>query len=132
MNPNSSLSKKSFKKGLMLYVKITLIFALLFTLLNQNFSLIAIGYTVLISAMYSFGLGFAQGALNDFLSNKWDWVEHTNTRIWAGIISTIAYTIPIVLLINYVNFIIISGNNPDRFFSGSYLWQHIFYIILSF
>ena len=132
MNSNSGMTKRQFKEGVIVSLKITLIFALLFTLINQNFSLKAIGYTLLISAMYSFGLGFAQGIINDSLSNKWDWIEHTNTRIWAGIVTTILYTVPAVLLIDYVNFIVISGHNIDRFFSGRYLWQHVFYIILSF
>ena len=132
MNSNSSIAKRQLKEGVIVSLKITLIFALLFTLINQNFSLKAIGYTLLISAMYSFGLGFAQGIINDSLSNKWDWIEHTNTRIWAGIVTTVLYTVPVVLLIDYVNFIVISGYNIDRFFSGRYLWQHVFYIILSF
>ncbi|WP_367889153.1 histidine kinase [Polaribacter filamentus] len=132
MNSNSSVAKRQFKEGVIVSLKITLIFALLFTLINQNFSLKAIGYTLLISAMYSFGLGFIQGIINDSLSNKWDWIEHTNTRIWAGIVTTVLYTVPAVLLIDYVNFIVISGHNIDRFFTGAYLWQHIFYIILSF
>ena len=132
MNSNSSVAIRQFKEGVIVSLKITLIFALLFTLINQNFSFKAIGYTLLISAMYSFGLGFIQGIINDSLSNKWDWIEHTNTRIWAGIVTTVLYTVPVVLLIDYVNFIVISGYNVDRFFSGRYLWQHVFYIILSF
>jgi two-component system LytT family sensor kinase len=132
MNSSSSVAKRQFKEGVIVSLKITLIFALLFTLINQNFSLKAIGYTLLISAMYSFGLGFTQGIINDSLSNKWDWIEHTNTRIWAGIVTTVLYTVPAVLLIDYVNFIVISGHNIDRFFSGRYLWQHVFYVILSF
>jgi hypothetical protein len=132
MNSNSGMTKRQFKEGVIVSLKITLIFALLFTLINQNFSFKAIGYTLLISAMYSFGLGFTQGIINDSLSNKWDWIEHTNTRIWAGIITTVLYTVPVVLVINYVNFIVISGNNTDLFFTGASLWQHIFYIILSF
>ncbi|MDA9340086.1 2TM domain-containing protein [Polaribacter sp.] len=132
MNSNSGMTKRQFKEGVIVTLKITLIFALLFTLINQNFSFKAIGYTLLISAMYSFGLGFIQGIINDSLSNKWDWIEHTNTRIWAGIVTTVLYTVPVVLLIDYVNFIVISGYNIDRFFSGRYLWQHVFYIILSF
>jgi len=132
MNSSSSSTIRQFKEGVIVSLKITLIFALLFTLINQNFSFKAIGYTLLISAMYSFGLGFTQGIINDSLSNKWDWIEHTNTRIWAGIVTTVVYTVPAVLLIDYVNFIVISGHNVDRFFSGRYLWQHVFYIILSF
>ena len=132
MNSNSGMTKRQFKEGVIVSLKITFIFALLFTLINQNFSFKAIGYTLLISAMYSFGLGFIQGIINDSLSNKWDWIEHTNTRIWAGIVTTVLYTVPVVLLIDYVNFIVISGYNVDRFFSGRFLWQHVFYIILSF
>jgi two-component system LytT family sensor kinase len=132
MNSNSGMAKRQFKEGVIVSLKITLIFTLLFILINQNFSLKAIGYTLLISAMYSFGLGFAQGIINDSLSKKWDWIEHTNTRIWSGIVTTVLYTVPVVLLIDYVNFIVISGHNIDRFFSGRYLWQHVFYVILSF
>jgi hypothetical protein len=132
MSSSSYLSKRNYKESFIVSVKITLIFALFFTIINQDFSIKAIGYCILISAMYSFGLGFVQGILNDFLSTKWDWVENTNTRIWAGIIATVVYTIPIVLLVNYVNFIIISGNNPNQFFKGAFFWQHVFYIILSF
>ncbi|UAN00063.1 2TM domain-containing protein [Polaribacter litorisediminis] len=132
MIDDSTTAKKSYKDGLIISLKITLIFAVFFTLINQNFSAKAMGYTFLISGMYSFGLGFAQGVINDYLSKKWNWIDHTNTRIWAGIIATIVYTIPIVLAINYVNFILISGNNPDRFFQGNSIWQHVFYVILSF
>jgi uncharacterized protein YpmS len=132
MNSSGVITKVKFKEGVIVSLKITLIFALLFTLINQDFALKAIGYALLISAMYSFGLGFAQGIINDSLSNKWDWIEHTNTRIWAGIVTTVLYTVPVVLLIDYVNFIVISGQNIDRFFLGRSMWQHIFYIILSF
>ena len=132
MNSNSGMTKRQFKEGVIVSLKITLIFALLFTLINQNFSFKAIGYTLLISAMYSFGLGFAQGIINDSLSNKWDWIEHTNTRIWAGIVTTVFYTIPVVLGINYVIWIVIGGADVAMFFSGSSLFIHLFYIIISF
>tara|TARA_B100000795_G_scaffold28827_1_gene19049 strand:- start:602 stop:1963 length:1362 start_codon:yes stop_codon:yes gene_type:complete len=132
MNSNSSEFKRTYKEGIILCLKITLICALIFILINQDFSLKSIGYAVLISAMYSFGLGFFQGMINDYLSKKWDWIEHTNTRIWAGIISTILYTVPAVLFINYINFVVISGSNPDRFFQGNFIWSHFFYVILSF
>lgn len=132
MNSSSSVFKRTYKEGLIASLKITLLFALIFTLINQDFSLKSIGYTFLISAMYSFGLGFFQGMINDYLSEKWDWIEHTNTRIWAGIISTILYTVPAVLCINYINFVVISGSNPDRFFQGNFIWSHVFYVILSF
>ena len=124
--------RNSIKDGVFTSLKITLIFTIVFTLLNQDFSFMAIAHNLLISGMYSFGLGFGQGVINDELSKKWSWVEQTNQRVWIGIIATIAYTIPVVLLINYINFIVINGNNPDNFFSGNNLWVHFFYTILSF
>ena len=124
--------RNSFKDGVFTSLKITLVFTIVFTLFNQDFSFLAIAHNLLISTMYSFGLGFGQGVINDELSKKWSWVEQTNQRLWIGIIATIGYTIPVVLLINYINFIVINGINPDIFFKGNNLWIHFFYTILSF
>lgn len=129
---NKIVTKKEFKESIVLCLKITLIFTVVFTLLGQNFSFESILTSFCISGMYSFGLGFGQGIINDILSKRWDWIENTNTRVGVGIIATIIYTIPIVLIINYVTFIVISGDNPDNFFKGNYIWIHLFYIILSF
>ena len=82
--------------------------------------------------MYSFVLGFGQGILNDYLSTKWDWVIQTNQRVWAGIITTILYTVPAILLIDYVLFIKIQGGNPALFFKTPMLWIHLFWIQFSF
>lgn len=116
MSIYSRIEKNNMKEGVLVSLKITLIFTVVFVLINQDFSLLNIMYTLLISSMYSFGLGFAQGLINHGLSKKWSWVKDTNVRVWAGIISTILYTIPAVLFINYLNFIIINKNNPDYFF----------------
>ncbi|WP_298781605.1 2TM domain-containing protein [uncultured Polaribacter sp.] len=132
MDNRSSFSKNSFREGFLISLKITIIFAVVCVVINQNFSMRAIGYTFLISFMYSFGLGFVQGLINDLLSKKWDWINYTNTRVWLGIITTVLYTIPAVLVINYVTYIIIPNNNPNNFFTGSFIWIHLFYIVLSF
>ncbi|MFY9241735.1 MAG: histidine kinase [Polaribacter sp.] len=132
MNTSKSSIKKDIKSGIIVSLKITTIFAVFFILFNQDFSLKSIGYSFLISGMYSFGLGFAQGLINEFLSKKWSWVEDTNARVWAGIISTVLYTVPIVLAINYFTFIILPGNDPSIFFKGNFVWSHLFYVILSF
>lgn len=128
----ATFSKENLKQGFSVSLKITIIFAVFFILFNQNFSLKGIGYTFLISAMYSFGLGFGQGLLNDLLSERWSWTEETNTRVWIGIISTIIYTVPLVLAINYFTYIIVGNNNPENFFKGNFLFIHLFYIFLSF
>jgi sensor histidine kinase YesM len=124
--------KKSIKEGFFISLKITLIFTVFFTLIYQEFSFKEISYSFLISGLYSFGLGFGQGIINDYLSLKWSWVEQTNARVWAGIIATVIYTVPIVLIINYITLIVIPNRNPEKFFQGNYVWIHIFYIILSF
>ena len=128
----AAFSQANLKQGFSVSLKITVIFAVFFILFNQNFSMKGMGYTFLISAMYSFGLGFGQGLLNDYLSEKWSWTEQTNTRVWVGIISTVLYTVPVVLLINYFTFIIVFGNDPATFFKGNVLFIHLFYIFLSF
>ena len=128
----AAFSQANLKQGFSVSLKITVIFAVFFILFNQNFSVKGMGYTFLISAMYSFGLGFGQGLLNDYLSEKWSWTEQTNTRVWVGIISTILYTVPVVLLINYFTFVVVSGNDPDTFFKGNFLFIHLFYVFLSF
>lgn len=122
---------KSLKRGAITCLKMTLIFGVLFSIIFQQTTLEGIGWSFLISGMYSFGLGFGNGFINNYLSSKWDWIEQTNQRIWAGIIGTVLYTVPVVLAINYVVFIIINDNDPAKFFKGNFFWVHLFYIILS-
>ncbi len=122
---------KSFKKGIIIALKITFIVGFFFVLFFQTFTLKGIITTFLVSALYSFGLGFGIGVINDFLSSKWDWVTQTNQRVTAGIIGTIIYTVPAVLLIDYIIFIKIYNNNSDDFFKGNFIWVHLFYIVLS-
>ena len=122
---------RSVKKGAMLCLKLTIIFGILFGVLFGQRTLEGIIWSFIISGMYCFGIGFGNGLINNYLSSKWNWITQTNLRVWAGIIATVLYTIPAVLIIDYVNFIIINGNNPDNFFSGNVLWVHLFYIILS-
>ena len=132
MNFNKNIVKEDFKKGIIVSFKITLIFTVLFVVINQNFSPSAIGYTLLVSAMYSYGLGFAQGVINDLLSKKWDWINHTKTRVWVGIITTILYTIPIVIGIKYFTHIVLEQRSSDTFFNNNEIWEFIFIAFLSF
>ena len=47
-----------------------------------------------------------------------------------GIIATLLYTIPLVLTVDYIAFVMIDGDDPRNFFSGN-MMVHLFYIILS-
>ena len=90
------------KKGSMLCLKISLILTFVFSILNRQFELDGILTTFIISSLYSFGLGFGNGLINNLLDKKWDWLTQTNTRVYFGIVCTVLYTIPIVLFINYL------------------------------
>ena len=128
----TGITKENIKEGALISLKITIIFGLLFTIINQNFDLKSIVASFVISGIYSFGLGFGQGLLNDYLSVKWSWIDNTKQRVWSGVVATISYTVPVVLFINYMQFVIIPGKSSDAFLNGEYLWTHLFFIILSF
>jgi hypothetical protein len=131
MNNKEVYTIRSIKKGTILCLKITVIFGLLFGVVFGQRTLEGILWSFIISGMYSFGLGFGNGFINNYLSSKWNWITQTNKRVWAGIIATVLYTVPVVLIIDYIVFIILNNNSIDQFFSGNFLWIHLFYIILS-
>lgn len=126
-------SPKETKKSFSLAIKITFICALFFYLVGGgNYTIKGFLISLAISASYTFGLGFGQGVLNDFLSKKWDWVTQTNLRVWSGIIATVLYTVPVILIINYIQYIVFRGNDFDTFFEYPMIWTHLFWMIFSF
>lgn len=132
MNTKQEIFKKQdLTKSFWLCLKITLIFGVVFSILFKQKTINNILLSFAISGLYSFGLGFGNGVLNRALSVKWSWISQTNTRVWAGIIGTIVYTVPVVLGINYIVFVFINGTNPAEFFEGNNFFIHLFYIILS-
>jgi len=122
---------KDLKKGSLICLKIALIFTLVFILIQGGFEIKNVITTFLVSSIYSFGIGFGIGLINSFLDKKWDWLEQTNLRVYFGIITTVLYTVPIVLGINYVTFVVFQKMNPAGFFEPRMLWIHLFYIILT-
>ncbi|MNX31176.1 Sensor histidine kinase YpdA [compost metagenome] len=119
------------KKGFLDCLKITLIFTFAFSVVQGSFELQNVLVTFLVSALYSYGIGFGNGMINSFLDKKWDWLEQTNLRVYFGIITTILYTVPVVLGINYLTFVVFQKLDPAEFFNDRMIWVHLFYIILS-
>lgn len=72
-----------------------------------------------ITVMYTLVIGVGNGLVNDFLSRKFSWVEQTRTRVIYGIIGTVLANVILVFLCNYINFIVIQGNDPTKFLSGN-------------
>jgi sensor histidine kinase YesM len=129
INPFSNL-----KKGALICLKIAFILTLVFTiiaLVSNNFSYRNFLTTFLVSLSYSFGIGFGNGLINNFLDKKWDWLEQTNLRVGFGIIAAVLYTIPVVLGIDYVILVVYQKLPVSSFFEERYLWMHIFYVVLS-
>jgi len=122
---------RSLKRGFIVCLQLTLLFTFLFGVLFNQASIEGILKTFAISAMFSFGMGFGNGLLNNYLSSKWDWITQTNERVAAGIIATVLYTVPLVLAIDYITMVVWGNTNPSNFFKGDNFWIHLFYIILS-
>jgi hypothetical protein len=122
---------RSVKRGFIVCLYMTIGFGLLFGVLLSEFSWEGLWKSLIISGMFSFGMGFGNGFINQYLSSKWNWITQTNQRVTAGIIATVLYTVPLVLAIDYVILVVFGNADPSDFFSGNYLWTHLFYIILS-
>jgi hypothetical protein len=122
---------KTLKNDFIVCSKLTLVLGIFFIVLNQQFSLKGMGMVFLISGMYSFILGLGNGVINEYLNRKWDWVKETNKRVWVGIFTTIIYTVIAVLIIHYIQYIVLFGNNFEYFFKGELVWVHLFAIIFS-
>ncbi len=120
-----------FKKGTIVSLKIALIFTFVFSLVQGSFDLETVLTTFWVSSLYSFGIGFGNGVINSLLDKKWDWLEQTNLRVYFGMIATVLYTVPVVLGIDYLTFVVFQKMNPSEFFNERMIWVHLFYIILS-
>ena len=120
------------KSGTIMCFKISMVFTVIFSaFLGTDLNIKNVLLTFFLSCLYSFGLGFGNGFLNVLLDKKWDWLEQTNLRVYYGIIVTVLYTVPVVLGINYIIFVIVQDLPLDKFFSERMIWVHLFYIILS-
>ena len=84
-----------------------------------------------ISALYIYTIGFSQMLLNNFLSQRWDWISQTYERVTFGIIFTILISVASVLLCNYINFILIQKMPVEVFWTEKMWWVHIFNILIS-
>jgi len=122
----------NLKSGTIMCFKISMVFTVIFSAcLGADFNVKNVLLTFFLSTLYSFGLGFGNGFLNVLLDKKWDWLEQTNLRVYYGILITVLYTIPAVLGINYIIFVIIQDVPMSDFFGERMIWIHLFYVILS-
>ncbi|MBF4472463.1 histidine kinase [Flavobacterium sp. HJJ] len=122
----------NLRSGTIMCFKISMVFTVIFSaFLGADLNIRNVLLTFLLSCLYSFGLGFGNGFLNVLLDRKWDWLEQTNLRVYFGILVTVLYTVPAVLCVNYIVFVVIQNQPLANFFSERMIWVHLFYIILS-
>lgn len=84
--------------------------------------------TFLISGMYTFFIGLGNGFLNDYLDSKFSWTYETRKRTIAAIVGTLLMNVALVYFCNYLNFIVIQGKNPEKFFNGEMNFINWFFI----
>ena len=84
--------------------------------------------TFLISGMYTFFIGLGNGFLNDYLDSKFSWTDETRKRTISAIVGTLVMNIALVYFCNYLNFIVIQGKNPEKFFNGEMNFINWFFI----
>ncbi len=84
--------------------------------------------TFLISGMYTFFIGLGNGFLNDYLDSKFSWTDETRKRTIAAIVGTLLMNVALVYFCNYLNFIVIQGKNPEKFFNGEMNFINWFFI----
>ena len=84
--------------------------------------------TFLISGMYTFFIGLGNGFLNDYLDSKFSWTDETRKRTIAAIVGTLMMNVALVYFCNYLNFIVIQGKNPEKFFNGEMNFINWFFI----
>ncbi|MCT4699389.1 2TM domain-containing protein [Tenacibaculum haliotis] len=131
MEKYTSNTFTSLKKDFLICLKLTIVFGVIFTIINQQFTIKGAAVVFLFSAMYSFILGLGNGIINNYLNTRWNWATQTNERVWAGVIATICYTIIAVLLIHYIQYVLIFQHDFSDFFDGKLFWSHLFAIIIS-
>lgn len=131
MKTNEVFTIRSLKRGFITCFQLTILFTIIFGILFQQNSLDGIIRTFVISALFSYGMGFGNGFINNYLTSKWNWITQTNQRVAAGIIATVLYTVPLVFSIDYLTMVVWGSVKVNDFFKGNNLWVHLFYIILS-
>ncbi|QCX53180.1 2TM domain-containing protein [Elizabethkingia sp. JS20170427COW] len=120
--------------GLQICGVITVLSAIVFGwIVPGYFSWSNIGLGLGISGMYCFFNAYSQYFLNCFLDHRWDWVQQTQKRLLYGIPITIVVSVVVILLCNYLNFVIIQGVKPEDFFSSKYgliNWFFVNFVLL--
>ena len=124
--------KIKLKKDLKLSLRLTLISIVISLLFMINHLSWNVFYSsIIISAMYCFGLAMGCSLISTLLDWKFNWQSQGKKRLVWGIVITVVYVVTVVLLIDYYLLVKLQNLPYEQFFKGRYLWMHLFYIVLS-
>ena len=71
--------------------------------------------------------------LNSYLSSKWSWITQTRSKsLVTVLLLQFLYTVPVILGINYFQFVVLSNQDPVNFFKGYMIFLHLFWILFAF
>ena len=90
-----------------------------FIFFNGERSINSYALNIFVVAMYTFVLTLGNGVVNGVLNRRYSWVDQTRTRTILGIVFTVLVNVFLVLLCNYINFIVIQKQDFALFFTGS-------------
>lgn len=120
--PNASLWKRFF---LICCIISVITGAIFFFIYAQHPGWKNLMIFILTAASYTFPIAFANGWLNDFLDRKYSWTEDTRRRLLWGITVTLLVNAFVVLGRNYLDFVVIQGLAPQKFFPGKVGRYHL-------
>lgn len=119
------MNQKSFKS---IGTIATIVGFLCFLFFSEEKTMETFMYTMLISFLYSFVLGMGNGIVNNYLNKMFSWTEQTKKRTIVGIIATVLLNVILVYVCNYINFILIQGEDPQNFWNGKMNFRNWFFL----
>ena len=118
------------RKSLKTYISISFFSGLFFFIFfSSPKSLNTFLISFSISTMYTFLMAVPNGWLNNYLNNRFSWVNQTKRRTIVGVIATIVLNVFLTYLCNGINFVIIQKVTTwEVFFSEKYNYANWFMI----
>lgn len=107
---------------------IALTSGIFFFIINPQKSITTLLLTLLISALYTFAIATANTVVNDYLNRRFPWTERKKSEIVFGIILIVITNSAVVLFCNYINFIIVQGEDSANFFRRDMAYTNWFMI----
>lgn len=104
---------------------------LAFLFMSDEYSPRVFAYSMGISFLYSYAFGIGNGVLNNYLNEKYPWTTETKKRTYIGIIVTVIINLLLVYICNYVNFILIQGEEPQNMWNGKMNFRIWFFLNFS-